>query len=131
MDISLNLGAWNAVFAVPACLVDQHLKLAGAVQIKALLWILRHAGEPLSLDDLAAALGLPVADVKDALQYWIETGLLRGQEAGLSPSLSCTQEPVPEPQSPSPEEPAEPPAEAPPPPARRSGRGSLSLRRSF
>ena len=129
MDISLNLGAWNAVFAVPACLVDQHLKLAGAVQIKALLSIVRHAGEPLSLDDLAAALGLPVADVKDALQYWIETGLLRGQEAGLAPSLSCTPEPVPEPQSPSPEEPAEPPAEtespssppaeAPPPPARR------------
>ena len=41
MSYLLNLGAWNSVFAVPTVLVDRHLKLAGSVQLKALLWLLR------------------------------------------------------------------------------------------
>ena len=42
MEYQLNLGAWNSVFVVPSILVDQHIKLAGAVQLKVILWVLRH-----------------------------------------------------------------------------------------
>ena len=86
MQISLNLGGWNAVFAVPSCVVDKHIKLAGAAQLKVLLWVLRHAGEPLESDDIAKALSMHPADVNDAMQYWLETGLLSSEAGALSPA---------------------------------------------
>ncbi len=76
MSFSINLGAWNSVFAVPSSLVDQHIKLAGALQLKVLLWVLRHAGEPFSIEDISRALGANCADIKDAMAYWKETGMI-------------------------------------------------------
>lgn len=90
MNFSINLGAWNSIFAVPSALVDQHIKLAGAVQLKVLLWTLRHAGEPFTPQDISAALNINAADIQDAMQYWIETGLVsessEGDRVRLSPS---------------------------------------------
>ena len=76
MSYSINLGAWNSVFAVPCSVVDQNLKLAGSVQLKVLLWVLRHAGEPFEAQDIAEALGIDRADVGDAMLYWQETGVV-------------------------------------------------------
>lgn len=76
MSFSINLGAWNSVFAVPSALVDKHIRLAGSVQLKVLLWVLRHAGENFDAADISAALGANTADVSDAMRYWIETGLI-------------------------------------------------------
>ncbi len=75
MNYLVNLGTWNSVFAVPCSVVDQNLKLAGSVQLKVLLWALRHAGEPFEAQDVANALGIDRADVSDALVYWQEAGL--------------------------------------------------------
>lgn len=86
MDYQLNLGAWNCVFAVPSVLVDQHLKLAGAAQLKVILWILRHAGENFSESTIAQALSMHEADVRDSMQYWAETGVICRQEETLLPS---------------------------------------------
>lgn len=76
MSFSINLGVWNSVFAVPCSLVDQHIKLAGALQLKVLLWVLRHAGESLTVEGVAKSLGANPADVKDAMSYWTETGMI-------------------------------------------------------
>ena len=76
MEYSVNHGAWNAVFAVPSSLVDQHIRLAGALQLKVLLWVLRHAGERFTPEMIAEAVGASAADVRDAMQYWTITGLL-------------------------------------------------------
>lgn len=76
MSLSINLGQWNTIFAVPSCVVDNHIKLAGSTQLKVLLFVLRHAGENFSYDDIACFLSMHPADVKDALQYWIETKLI-------------------------------------------------------
>ena len=107
MSYSLNLGAWNAVFAVPSVLVDQHIKLAGGAQLKVLLWMLRHAGEDFQPEDIGEALRMAPADVKDAMNYWTETGLLTAQETALTPPEL---EPAPPPQDapPEPDEPEEP-----------------------
>lgn len=75
-EYAINMGNWNAVFAVPACVVDRHMKLAGAAQLKVLLYMLRHAGEGITLDALAFAIGQKPSDTKDALDYWINCGLL-------------------------------------------------------
>lgn len=80
MSYSIHLGMWNAVFAVPCSVVDKHLKLAGAVQLKVLLWMLRHAGESFEQQDIADFLGIDRADVGDAMAYWRETGLISGEE---------------------------------------------------
>ena len=85
MSITINLGNWNSVFAVPSSLVDKHIKLAGALQLKVLLWVLRHAGEPISCEEISKALGATPADTADALQYWTETGLLTDAGDSLEP----------------------------------------------
>ncbi len=93
MEYLLDIGAWNRVFAVPADLVDQHLKLAGAVQLKVILWILRHAGESFTAEDVASALSLQPADVRDAMTYWSETGLLCSRGSVLLPPEPAPAEP--------------------------------------
>ena len=69
MKFSINLGTWNSVFAVPTQVVDQHLKLAGGVHLKVLLWLLRHAGTEVDIADISKTLGIGTADIKDAMQY--------------------------------------------------------------
>ncbi|MCI9272747.1 MAG: DnaD domain protein [Clostridiales bacterium] len=85
MSFTINLGHWNSVFAVPSSVVDQHIKLAGSAQLKVLLWVLRHAGEPFQTEDIASALSMHPADVTDAMQYWVETGLILSKEKTLLP----------------------------------------------
>lgn len=85
MEYCLNLGAWNGVFAVPCAVVDQHIKLAGAAQLKVLLWVLRHAGQPFETGNIAQDLGMHPADVNDSMQYWLETGLLLRNQGELTP----------------------------------------------
>lgn len=76
MNLSINLGAWNSIFAVPCDVVDKHIKLAGAAQLKVLLFILRHAGEKISTIAIANALSMSEIDVKDSMQYWLETNII-------------------------------------------------------
>jgi len=76
MSFSINLGKWNQIFAVPCALVDEHIKLAGSAQIKVLLFLLRYAGQDVSIEQIAKSLSMSTVDVKDAMQYWIETNLI-------------------------------------------------------
>ena len=76
VNLKLDLGIFNSVFVVPSSVVDDHIKLAGSVQLKVLLYILRYAGKNLSVNDIAGALSLSCADVKDAMQYWLENNLI-------------------------------------------------------
>ena len=63
-------------FNVPAAVADKHLKLAGAAQLKVLLWLLRHAAEDPTSEDISKALNIQHADAsgndaeygKDVLQ---------------------------------------------------------------
>lgn len=96
MGFNINLGGWNSVFVVPSCVVDKHIKLAGSVQLKVLLWILRHAGEELTQESIAQALSMHPADVKDALQYWIETGLITVKDNKLIPGEPKGEDSVPQ-----------------------------------
>lgn len=85
-NIKINLGAWNGVFAVPNCVVDEHIKLAGGAQLKVLLYILRHSAQPLNASDIGSALSMHPADVTDSINFWINCGLIKAQGAELYPS---------------------------------------------
>lgn len=90
MSYSINLGEWNSVFVVPCSVVDKHIKLAGSVQLKVLLWELRHAGKNFEPQDIAKALSIDKADVNDAMLYWQQTGLFAEKDGELTPNENDT-----------------------------------------
>ena len=85
MSYSINLGQWNTVFAVPASVTDQHLKLATETQLKVLLYLLRHSGEAVSDDQLKKTTGCSAEEVANAVAFWIDRGLLTFGESALTP----------------------------------------------
>lgn len=112
MEYTLDLGPWNAVFAVPCALVDRHIKLAGKEHLQAVLWILRHAGDSFSPEILADSLGMSVDSARDALQYWEDQGLLVSRKGQLQPvPQQEAQKPLPSPWA----EPSAPPEKEPEP----------------
>ena len=64
------------MFVVPSSVVDKGLKLASESQIKVLLYVLRHCGEKLTDELVSSALGIHSDDIKDAIEYWCDKGLL-------------------------------------------------------
>lgn len=73
---------WNpenftSLLALPAVVVTRHLKMAGAVQLKVLLWLASEGKGEFDAQACGAAIGQAPADCTDALQYWLETGVLR------------------------------------------------------
>lgn len=75
---SSGAGIWNSVFAVPSEVVDKYIKLAGAVQLKVLLWLLRNncRQEKITAEIIATALNMSPIDVKDCMEFWISVGVL-------------------------------------------------------
>lgn len=67
-------------FVLPQKVADEHLKLAGAVQLKVLLYIFRNIASTPDAENISAALGVPVADINDALRYWCDAGILYSLE---------------------------------------------------
>lgn len=76
MDYNVNPCLWKSIFPVPTQIVDEHIRLAGAVQLKALMWILRYSSQETSMEKMSFALGISTADLTDALQYWIDKNIL-------------------------------------------------------
>lgn len=85
MSYCVKLGEWGSVFVVPSSVVDKHIKLVGSTQLKVLLWILRNSGSEFSEEDIASSLSMNKEDVKDALAYWIETGMLKSNGKEITP----------------------------------------------
>lgn len=63
MKYSVNFENMGAAFAVPAAVVDQHLRLCGVLQLKVLLLLLRQ-GRAMSDQEIAAFLRQDPADIR-------------------------------------------------------------------
>lgn len=85
MNYNINLGGWNRIFAVPSDVVDKYIKIASGSNIKVLLYFLRHCGELLNDEIIATALSMNEEDVKDALSFWVQVGLLTMSDGVYSP----------------------------------------------
>lgn len=84
MEYKINPMAFTGIFPVPNTLVDENIRLASVVQLKVLLYILRHSNDgQTEITYISAALSLEEEDVKDAMIFWAERGLLvkDGQKA--------------------------------------------------
>lgn len=121
MNYQWNPACLTRVFALPAAVVDSHIRLAGSAQLKVLLWLACHGEGTFDSAACSAAIGLSAADCSDALQYWLACGLL--QPAGeYAPAPAAPQPAAPEqpPRVPQPVETAPPsPPPAKPAPAPR------------
>ena len=71
MSYSVNPSAFKSIFAVPAEIVDKHIRLATEHQLKVLLWILRHSPDNPDINKLCSDLKIDKNDVYDYLQYLI------------------------------------------------------------
>lgn len=76
MDIKVNPSLYNNVFVVPTSVVDDNIRLAGSASLKTLLWFIRNMQNSPTPEQASKALGLSLDDVKDAISYWVERGVL-------------------------------------------------------
>jgi len=75
MKYTVSIQSYKDVFVLPKSIVNQHLKLAGAVQLKVLLWLYCNGGEA-TAEEISKAIGFTIADIMDAMHYWISVGLV-------------------------------------------------------
>lgn len=103
MSVRINLGKWGSVFAVPSCVVDEHIKIASQSQLKVLLFLLRNSEKSYTYKEIGDALMLHEADVKDSVKFWVEREVFCEAEGEISPGKAkeIINSPV--------EKPAEPP----------------------
>ncbi len=87
MNFEINPYAYKSIFAVPTSVVDDNIRLASVLQLKVLLYMLRHSEENLTGEDVASALSLDKADAEDAMIFWQERGLLIKSEETAKPLL--------------------------------------------
>ncbi|MBQ6267803.1 MAG: DnaD domain protein [Clostridia bacterium] len=105
MRYSINPNCFKSTFAVPAALVDQHIRLANEHQLKVLLWILRNDPVQPDIAAMCQALKIDPADADDYLQYWVLTGVLLTDGAAPTPMqapapAATTPTPAPQPHAP-------------------------------
>lgn len=87
MSFEINPYAYKSIFAVPTSVVDDNIRLASVLQLKVLLYMLRHSDKNLTGEDIAQALSLDKADAEDAMIFWQERGLLIKGDEEAKPML--------------------------------------------
>lgn len=94
MSYKINFSVLGSSFVLPSQIADSCLKMANEVQIKSILWIFRHSGEPISSADIAKKIGKAPAAVEEALLYWASVGIL---DSDVLPESAEARTPVPQP----------------------------------
>lgn len=92
MSYNINLGDWKSVFAVPSSVVDKHLKIASGNELKVLLYILKNSSADNTQSGIASDLSINENEVKNAVDFWIERGLLTDTDAVLSPHFDTVKD---------------------------------------
>ncbi len=77
MEFKVNPASFSGIFAVPTAVVDENIRLASVVQLKVILYLLRHGSvRQVTVKDISDALFLDSQDVADALLFWYERGIV-------------------------------------------------------
>ncbi len=85
MAYSINPAVFGSMFAVPSQIVDNNIKLASASQLKTLLWIFRHASEPIDPEVISKEINYRKSDICDALTVLCEWGVLSSDGEAVKP----------------------------------------------
>ncbi len=84
MDYFVNPACFSAAFPVPTEVADKYLKLAKGEHLKVLIFMLRNTATPFSENEIAENLGLTVYDVREALLFWADAGILMSKNENNS-----------------------------------------------
>ena len=68
MGYKIEPSAYSDVFVLPKSVVEKHIKLAGASQLKVLLWLFCRGGSCEDPSEISKDTGLSSADIADAMQ---------------------------------------------------------------
>ncbi len=104
MPLSLNMGSWNSVFAVPYELIEKHIKLCSQNELKFILWIFANPNKSIEKEELCRETGIKESFFDDCLEYWIQQNLIINENSKLSASnttpetISPKQEEQPKPE---------------------------------
>ncbi len=80
MNYYINPTCFTSVFTVPSQVAEQHLKFAKGEHIKVLLYVLKNMSAELSEEIIAKSTGVDEYEVKEALLYWADAGILMPKE---------------------------------------------------
>lgn len=81
MSYSVNPSAFRSIFAVPSEIVDKHIRVASAHQLRVLLWILRHSPDNPDIEFMCKDLNMAYEDAVDYLQYWVKHNVISSTES--------------------------------------------------
>ncbi len=84
MSYFMNPAAFSAVFTVPCGVVDDRIRLATETQLKVLLFALRNLSAGIREEALCQALGYEEKEVRDALDFWVQAGLLNADDTTVT-----------------------------------------------
>ena len=76
MGYSINPIEYSSAFTIPSSIVEKHIKLSGATQLKVLLIALKNIASSIDVKSISNTLNISEPDVIDALNYWVDMGVL-------------------------------------------------------
>ncbi len=84
MNYYINPTVLSGVFTVPNLVVDRYFKLSDPQHIKVLLYVLRNIGNDPEESTIAEECNLSEYDVKEALLYWADAGIILPKTAPVA-----------------------------------------------
>lgn len=83
MNYSINPKELSSFFALPSSVVDEHIKLSSEYQLKALLIFIKNQSDDKVYELIQKKLSLSESEVKECLDYWVQRGVLFGDETSV------------------------------------------------
>lgn len=84
MEYFINPSVYAQAFALPSIVADKYLKLAKGEHIKVLIYIMRNSADLPEVEKIANETDVSVYDVKEALLFWADAGILVPKETTAS-----------------------------------------------
>ena len=85
MKYAINPQMYGAMFAVPCAIAEQYIRLSSELQLKVLLLFLHRGPSEQIENTIAETLRVQPADVEDALNYWVQCGVLINMQKAVTP----------------------------------------------
>ena len=87
MGYTINPTEYSSAFTIPSSVVEKHIKLSGATQLKVLLVALKNIAIGINPEAISNTLNMSIPDVIDALNYWVNLGVLLNEENKSIPQV--------------------------------------------
>jgi hypothetical protein len=75
MNYNLSFGNYSGIFALPAQAADKYINEASQSDLKVLIYVFRHSGEPLDALQTCEALCLTPEQLRGSLDFWSGRGV--------------------------------------------------------